>query len=143
MTPLRWALSSASTIWIEYSRARASGRGPRSNRCLQRLAVDVLHHQVVDVVLHPDVVERADVWMVQAGNDEGFAIEAFTTFRVVRQMLRQRLDRDGAVQARVERPVHLSHAARGDECLHFVGTEGASHQPAGRRRLLESANRAG
>ena len=36
----------------------------------------MLHDEVMDAVLHPDVVERADVRMIQAGDNPGFALEA-------------------------------------------------------------------
>ena len=41
----------------------------------QRLALDVLQDQVVHAVLVADVVERADVRVVQVGNGAGFALE--------------------------------------------------------------------
>ena len=38
--------------------------------------IDQFHHQVVDVVLPADVVERADMGMAQAGDGAGLALEA-------------------------------------------------------------------
>ena len=37
-----------------------------------------------------------------------------------RKMRRQDLDRDGAIQARVTRPVHFPHAARAQRRLNFI-----------------------
>ena len=116
-----------------FDRLRERQRSPLQPR-LERLTIDVLHDQVVDVVLHPDVMERADVRMVQAGDDPGFPLEAFDALRVVRQVLGQRLDGDGAVQARIDRAIHFTHAARGDQGLQLVRTEDTSDEPAGNRR---------
>ena len=67
----------------------------------QRLAIEILHDQEVDPVLAADVVERADVWMVQRGNRAGFALEPLLQIGVIGDMLGQHLDGDGAVQAGV------------------------------------------
>ncbi len=39
-----------------------------------------LHDHEVDAILAPDVVERADVWMVQAGDRAGFPLESLPDF---------------------------------------------------------------
>ncbi len=41
----------------------------------QRLAVEILHDQEVDPVLGADVVERADMRMVQGGDRSGLALK--------------------------------------------------------------------
>ena len=55
--------------------ASARGKGP-----VDRLAFDVLHHQVV----RADVVELADVGMIQGGDGAGFALEAFAELALAR-----------------------------------------------------------
>ena len=40
------------------------------------ISFDVLHHHEVNAVLAGDVVKRADVWMVQAGDSTGFTLES-------------------------------------------------------------------
>jgi len=37
----------------------------------------MLHNQVVDAVLLPDVVESADMGMIEAGDGSGFRFESF------------------------------------------------------------------
>ena len=60
-----------------------------------------------------DVLWRdADVGMIQRRNRPRFAVKALFCLRVVREMRRENLDRDRAVEARVTRPIHLTHAAR-------------------------------
>ena len=44
---------------------------------LQRVPIHVLHDEVVNPVLFTDVVERADMGMVQAADGLGFALESF------------------------------------------------------------------
>ena len=41
-----------------------------------RLALDLLEHQEVDAVLSPDVVQRADVRMIERGDGARFTLEA-------------------------------------------------------------------
>ncbi len=77
----------------------------------QRLAVQVFHDNEINSVLVTDVVKRADVRMIQAGNNLGLALEALAAYRVVSKMRRKNLDSDGAVQARVSRPIHFPHSA--------------------------------
>jgi hypothetical protein len=61
--------------------------------------------------------------MVQRGNRLRFALKALLCFSIGGQMRRQDLDRDGAIQARVERAIHLSHAACSQWRLDFVRSE--------------------
>ena len=77
----------------------------------QRDALQVFHHQEVDPVLGPDVVERANVRMVQAGDGLRLALEPLLQIGVGRDMLGQHLDGDGAVEARVVGRVDDAHAA--------------------------------
>ncbi len=46
----------------------------------QDLPFDVLHDDEVDAVLAADIVERTDVWMVQAGDGSGFPLESLPDF---------------------------------------------------------------
>ncbi len=87
----------------------------------ERLAFDVLHHQKIGAVLVADVVERADVRMIQAGDGLCFALEALAQFGAIGEMSGQNFDRDDAVEARVAGFVHLAHSARTDGGENFVG----------------------
>jgi len=55
----------------------------------ERRALDVLHHQIVEA----DVVQRADVRMIQRGDGAGFPLEALA------ELLGADLDNYRAVQA--------------------------------------------
>ncbi len=92
----------------------------------ERLAFEVLHHQVVDAVLLADVVEGADVGMVEGGGGAGLTLEARAAVGVLGEVRGQDLDGDGAVQARVARAVDLAHPARAKGREDLVGTEARS-----------------
>ena len=70
-----------------------------------------------------NVMQRADVGMVQARDGPSLAIEALPGVRTAGEMLGQDLDGDGAIEPRVAGAVDLSHAARTECGLDFVGTE--------------------
>ena len=89
----------------------------------QRFAFQVLHHQEVDIVLMPHVVEDADVWMFQRGDRLRLALEPLVKLGVVFQVLGQDLDRDAAVQARVAGLVDLAHAAGAERRHNLVRAE--------------------
>src|SRR5271169_5005037 len=70
----------------------------------------------------PDVIQRADVGMVQRRDGPRLALEALFGLRIVRQMCRQNLERNRAVEPSVAGAVHLAHptcTGRGD---YFIRT---------------------
>jgi len=89
----------------------------------QRFALDAFHHQVVDSVLMTDVVQHADVRMIQIGDCLGFALEPLFAYGIGRKLRGQNLDSNRALQARVPRAVHFTHPARTKRCHDFVGAK--------------------
>ena len=87
----------------------------------ERLALDIFHHQKINVVLESRVVKRADVRMIQAGDGFCFALKSLAQFRAVGEMRGQNFNRDGAIEARVAGFVHFAHSARADRGENFVG----------------------
>src|SRR5579864_9656454 len=83
---------------------------------LQGRALDVLHHQVV----WPDIVQGADVGMVQGRDRVRFALEALG------ELLVGNLDGDGAIQPRIASFVDLAHAARADGRDDLIGSQPSS-----------------
>src|SRR5262245_30634160 len=63
------------------------------------------------VVAFPDLVDGADVRVVQAGGRAGLPEKALLVPGVVSQSGGQELERDGAAELEVARPVHDPHAA--------------------------------
>src|SRR5262245_14124771 len=70
----------------------------------QRRALDVLHHQIVGA----DVVQRADVGMIQCGHRAGFPLEALV------ELLGAKLHCDNAIEPGVAGFVHFPHSSRSD-----------------------------
>lgn len=73
----------------------------------QSLALHVLHHHVTGAILIADVVEHADVRMVQRSHRASFAFETSAQIFALGDVLGQDLDGDAAVEARVASFVHL------------------------------------
>ena len=96
-------------------RAQANNFRERE-RPFQRTPFDVLHNKIV----RADVVERADVGMVQAGDGFSFALKAFGETAL------NRFDGDGAIQPRVGSFVDRAHATSSDWGVDAIGAEGCS-----------------
>ena len=98
------------------------------------LAFQVLQHQEGDAVLRTNIVKSADVGMIQRRNRAGFALEALPGLGILREMRRENLDRNRAVQPPIERAIDLAHAARTQRTLDFIrpelGARGKPHQCA-------------
>ena len=91
--------------------------------------------QVVDAVVITDVVEDADVLVLEACYRPRFSLETLFQLGLVGQMRAQSLEGNNAVQPRVVRFIHLAHPASAKQREHFVGAEFCSgfetHFPVG------------
>ncbi len=132
--PCRCALSSASAISIPKRRSCSAGSGPLAQAVRQRLALEVLHDEVLGLAFAVDVVERADVRMRDLRDRLRLALEALAQLRVRREVRRQDLDRDRALEARVPRLVDLAHPTGADRRQDLVGTELGSRRERHRLR---------
>jgi hypothetical protein len=70
-----------------------------------------------------DVVQSADVRMIQAGNHFGLALEALAACRIVGKMRRKNLDSDGAVQAHVSSTINFPHSTSAQGRNDLIGTQ--------------------
>ena len=85
-------------------------------------------HQFHDQVVRSDVIELADIGVIERGDRAGFVLEPFAE-----QLLRH-LDSDGATEARIAGLVHLAHPADTEHGDDLVGTKTfAGMQGHGRR----------
>ncbi len=82
-----------------------------SNTILQRLAFEVLHGDERSAVLLADIVDRADMWMVQRRCGLGFTLEATERIGIGGEVLRNELERNGTMQPRIFGFVDDAHAA--------------------------------
>ena len=123
MIPCSCAASSASAICFAIGSASSMRNRAARDALREVLALDQFHHQRGDAVALFEAVDRRDVRMIQRGEDLGLARETRQAIGVVRERLRQDLDRDIAVQLGVARPEHLPHAALADRRGDFVDAE--------------------
>ena len=91
--------------------------------CRQRLTFEQFEHEVLGVVLAADVVQAADVRVIERGDRLGLALEAGAELRVGRQLRREHLHRDLAVKARITGLIHLAHASGPDQRENLVGAK--------------------
>ena len=99
----------------------------RVEEVLQLLAADELHHQVGDVAFLGEVVHLHDVRMVQPRDGLRLAREPHrVVLRGVRieMALEDRLDRDPAIELRIETLVDDAHGALAERALDVVAPEG-------------------
>ena len=111
MMPFSCAASSASAICCAMCSASTSGIGPRLEAIREVFALDQLHHQRAAAAGFLEAVDAGDVRMTERGEHLRLAVEARHAVFVVREVLGQQLQRHVAMQARVGRAEHLSHAA--------------------------------
>ena len=89
-------------------------QGADAQAVLERLAIEVLHDQIVEPVLTPDVVEHADMRVAETGNGARFPFEPLPAGRIVRDVRRHHLDRDVAVEPTVPGAIDRAHAPRAE-----------------------------
>ena len=86
----------------------------------ERLALEIFHDEEIGAVLPSDVVQRADVRMIQAGDGASLALKPLSPIRLVSHMLRQHFDGDDSIQSGISSRVNLAHPARANRGKDFV-----------------------
>jgi hypothetical protein len=86
----------------------------------ERLPFEILHHQERQSVLMPDVVQRADVGMIQAGDGARFPLKALQRVGASRGSADENLNRDRPTEPRVTGSVDLAHATDANQLLDLV-----------------------
>jgi hypothetical protein len=86
----------------------------------QRLAFQILHYEEINSVLMADVVEDADVWMIQAGDGLCFALKSLAQLGTIGKMRRQNFDGNNAIQTRIPGFINLAYSARTNSGKDFV-----------------------
>ena len=118
-------------------RSVASGRV--FDAVLQRGAFQQLHGDEVLVALAADVVDRADVRMVEGGSGPRFALETLQRLRVAGDLRRQELEGHKAAQARVLRLVDDAHAAAAQLLQYLIMRNRSSDHPPPRKQSRKDA----
>ncbi len=99
---------------------------------LERLALDVLEHDVRPALVLAGVDHADDVGMRELGDGSGLAAEALELVGVGRDLAVHQLDRDLSLERRVQCAVDRRHPARADPRLQSVA--------AGKRRAEDRAH---
>ena len=89
----------------------------------QGLALDQLHGDVDVPVGFADLVDRADVRMIELRRQPRLAQQPRARRGIGERRGRQDLERDVAVEPRVTGPVHLAHATRTDKAYDLERTD--------------------
>ncbi len=89
----------------------------------ERFALEVLHYDVVDIVLVTDVVQHTDVGMIEAGDDFCLTLESRSGLGIDSRMCGQYLDGDDPVEPRIPGAIHLAHSPASGSRFDFIGTE--------------------
>ena len=111
MMPFSCAASSASAICCAIAQRLDERDRPAAQAIGEVLAFDQLHDQRAAAAGFLETVDAGDVRVTERREHLRLAMEARHAVVVVREVLGQQLQRHVAVQARVGRAEHLSHAA--------------------------------
>src|SRR5688572_7819548 len=112
-------LDSAREGFVERQRATSQPRR-------QGLALEHLQYEKVDAGLGADIVDRADVGVVECGNCSRLALEALAPGLIAAHVLERHLDGDFPPQTRVLCAEDLPHPARAKRAGYFVWTEASA-----------------
>ena len=82
-----------------------------------------LEDQIIELAVAADVVDGADVRIVQRGNDARLLLEALARFGIGGECAGQNLDGHRAIEPGVAGAIDLAHAARADRRDDLVGSE--------------------
>jgi hypothetical protein len=112
----RWTIERACAADLDGVGDRLVDRQPShpAYAVLERLALDVLEHDVGPAVLFAGVDDADDVRVAQLGDRARLAPEALELVRVRGDLAVHELHRDLALQRRVECPIDRRHPARPD-----------------------------
>jgi len=102
----------------------------------QRLAIQKFHSDERLAFRFADVVNRADVGMVQGGCGLRLSLETRERLRIVGDVVRQEFQRDKAVQAGVLSFVHHAHAPATEAFHDAIVRKGLSNQRIVRGHVL-------
>ena len=122
MTPLPCASSSPAITCSATPSASRRQRSAREALC-QRLALDALEHQIGRAIEPFEAVDGGDVGMAEGGEHPRLALEAAQAAGIAAKGVGERLDRDLASEAGVERAVDAAHAAGAEQIEDLVASE--------------------
>ncbi len=119
--PRACAAPSPRATWRATSSAASTDSGAGAEPRAQRLAFQALRHEVRGAAVIPDVVDGQHVGVIEGAGGARLVLERAHSFRGVRRMREEQLDRHVAPESLVARPPHLAHPACSQPSLDGVG----------------------
>ena len=89
----------------------------------QSYANDVFHDQICETIHLSDIVQAANVWMVERRNGVGFALETVVEIGALREFRANHLKGNGSAQSSIAGAKHVAHSACAKRRLDPVRTE--------------------
>src|SRR6201999_2271931 len=74
-------------------------------------AVEKFHGDEGATIVGADVVDGADVWVIESGGGAGFALKAIESLRILSEIVGKKFECDEAAEARVFGFVDYAHSA--------------------------------
>ena len=109
---------------------------------LQRHAVQILHGNECLPILLADVINSADVRMVQRGCRLRFTLETAQSLRIFRHIIGQELERDKAPQSGVLSLIDDTHPTTAKSLQNVVVRNGLANHSEGAAQVASSYGRA-
>ncbi len=109
--PLEWAASRASAISVAKASKASSSTGFAGDAVLQGRAIEVLHGDEGAAVVLSDVVNGADVGMIERGGGLGFALKTGEGLGIAGHVFGQEFQGDKTMEAGVLGLVNHAHAS--------------------------------
>ena len=107
---------------------RLARRDAAFQRDAERFAVEQFHHGEGDTLLVAKIVNRDDVGVRERGDGTCLPLETRASFRIVGDVLRERLQGNPAAKSSVLGDEHLAHAATIKRTEHTVVSERGTNQ---------------
>ena len=89
---------------------------------LQRNAVHILHHNVLQAIRHRDIVHLYDVRMAQDRDGLGLVFKAADQLFIIQKFFLQNLDGNGVAGLGVGAAVDVGHAAHADQTFDLISS---------------------
>ena len=112
------------------------GKGSLGDALLERLALHQFHHQIRPARVISDIVNRADIGVIECGDGLRLAPESFQQGLVRGHCIRQEFHGHRAAEASVARTIDLSHTALSERPLDLVRSHCSSEHKHGCSRKL-------
>ena len=93
---------------------------PLLQPCRQRLSLQIRHDDEMRAVEFADVVDPADVRMIERGHGAGLPLEAAAQIWVEGDVGPEHFDRDGPIETGIAGAIDLTHSTRAERRSDFV-----------------------